>query len=110
MHYRYLRADANGSAGLTEAMRWIVNIATSYLRFGTGMLTVFLMMPFVIASIGMEQFGLWSLLFAVVGLFGLLDLGLATAAVKHVAEAAGSEATIRAFTRAIAVSSDVASG
>jgi O-antigen/teichoic acid export membrane protein len=71
-------------------MRWIVNIATSYLRFGTGMLTVFLMMPFVIASIGMEQFGLWSLLFAVVGLFGLLDLGLATAAVKHVAEATGS--------------------
>jgi O-antigen/teichoic acid export membrane protein len=71
-------------------MRWIVNIATSYLRFGTSMLTVFLMMPFVIASIGMEQFGLWSLLFAVVGLFGLLDLGLATAAVKHVAEAAGS--------------------
>ena len=53
-------------------MRWIVNIATSYVRFGTSMLTVFLMMPFVIASIGMEQFGLWSLLFAVVGLFGLL--------------------------------------
>jgi O-antigen/teichoic acid export membrane protein len=71
-------------------MRWAVNIATSYLRFGTGMLTVFLMMPFIISSIGLEQFGLWSLVFAVVGLFGLLDLGFATAAVKHVAEAEGS--------------------
>jgi O-antigen/teichoic acid export membrane protein len=71
-------------------MRWAINIATSYLRFGTGMLTVFLMMPFIISSIGLEQFGLWSLVFAVVGLFGLLDLGFATAAVKHVAEAEGS--------------------
>jgi O-antigen/teichoic acid export membrane protein len=44
----------------------------------------------MVSRLGVELFGLWSLIFAVVGLFGLLDLGFATAAMKYVAELTAS--------------------
>jgi O-antigen/teichoic acid export membrane protein len=72
-------------------MRWILNIATSYLRFIIAMVVVFFLTPFIVSKIGMDQFGLWSLIFSVVAMFGLLDLGFATAAVKYMAEFTGSD-------------------
>jgi len=67
-------------------MRWVINVASNYLRFLVGMVVVFFLTPYIVSRIGVDLFGLWSLIFAVVGLFGLLDLGFATAAVKYVAE------------------------
>ncbi len=71
-------------------MRWILNIGSNYLKTIVGMVVVFLLMPFTIHMIGKEMFGLWSLIFSVVGLFGLMDFGFATAAVKYVAERTGA--------------------
>lgn len=71
-------------------MRWVLNIASNYLRFLVGMVVVFFLTPYIVSRIGVDAFGLWSLIFAVVGLFGLLDLGFATAAVKFVAELTSS--------------------
>ncbi len=71
-------------------MNWLLNIVSNYLKFLINMVIVFFMTPFIIKMLGVEQFGLWSLIFAVIGLFGLLDLGFATAAVKFVAEAVGA--------------------
>jgi O-antigen/teichoic acid export membrane protein len=71
-------------------MHWILNIATNYLRFAVSMVVVFLMTPYIIGQLGMDTFGLWSLIFAVIGIFGLMDFGFATAAVKTVAEATGA--------------------
>jgi len=67
-------------------MRWVLNIASNYLRVIVGIAVMFLLIPFIVSRLGMDLFGLWSLIFAVVGLFGLLDLGFATAAMKYVAE------------------------
>lgn len=72
-------------------MLWVVNIATNYLRFAASMVAVFFMTPYIIGKLGLEQFGLWSLIYSLVGLFGLMDFGLATAAVKYVAEATGND-------------------
>lgn len=72
-------------------MRWIFNIASNYLKFLINMVVVFFLTPFIISTLGIEEFGLWSLVFAVIGIFGLLDFGFATAAVKYVAEAVGSK-------------------
>jgi O-antigen/teichoic acid export membrane protein len=71
-------------------MRWVVNIASNYLRVVVGIAVMFFLIPFMVSRLGMELFGLWSLIFAVVGLFGLLDLGFATAAMKYVAELTAS--------------------
>lgn len=71
-------------------MRWILNIATSYLKFLINIVVVFFMTPYIVSMIGMDQFGLWTLIFAVIGIFGLMDMGFATAGVKYVAETFGS--------------------
>lgn len=72
-------------------LRWILNIITNYLKTLIGMVIVFFMTPFIISKLGMDLFGLWSLVFAVVGVFGLMDFGFATAAVKYVAEYTGAK-------------------
>lgn len=71
-------------------MRWIINITTSYMRFVVAIVVVFFLTPFIVSKIGIDQFGLWSLIFSVVALFGLMDLGFATAANKYMGEFAGS--------------------
>lgn len=68
----------------------IVNTATSYLRVGVAFLVSMLLIPFILAKLGAEAYGLWALLFSVLGFFGLLDMGFATAVVKYVAETRGS--------------------
>jgi O-antigen/teichoic acid export membrane protein len=70
-------------------MRWIIIIATSYLRYVVMMVVVFFLTPFIISRIGVDQFGLWSLIFSILALFGLMDLGFATAANKYVGELHG---------------------
>ncbi|MCB1734793.1 MAG: oligosaccharide flippase family protein [Gammaproteobacteria bacterium] len=76
-------------------MRWILNIATSYLKFLINIVVVFFMTPYIVKMIGIDAFGLWSLIFAVIGIFGLMDMGFATAGVKYVAETVGSGDTER---------------
>jgi O-antigen/teichoic acid export membrane protein len=71
-------------------MRWVINIASNYLRVIVGIAVMFFLIPYMVSRLGIETFGLWSLIFAVVGLFGLLDLGFATAAMKYVAELTAS--------------------
>ena len=71
-------------------MRWVLNIASNYLRVIVGIAVMFFLIPFMVSRLGVDMFGLWSLIFAVVGLFGLMDLGFATAAMKYVAELTAS--------------------
>lgn len=71
-------------------MRIAINIFSSYARFLLGMGAVFFLTPFILNRIGTEDFGLWSLCLALTGMLGVLDLGFSTAAVKYVAECAGS--------------------
>ncbi len=71
-------------------MRWVLNIASNYLRVIVGIAVMFFLIPFMVSRLGVDMFGLWTLIFAVVGLFGLMDLGFATAAMKYVAELTAS--------------------
>ena len=70
-------------------MRLIINIASSYLRFLAGIVVVVMLTPYIIDTIGVGRFGLWSLCLASAGVLALLDMGLATATVKYVAEREG---------------------
>ncbi len=71
-------------------MRVVINIATGYARFLTGIIAVFFITPFILGVVGVELFGLWALCLAVTGVLGLLDMGFSTAAVKYVAECSGN--------------------
>jgi O-antigen/teichoic acid export membrane protein len=70
-------------------MRIAVNIASSYMRYLLGLVAVAFLTPYILATVGVESFGLWALCLALTGVLGLLDLGFSTAAVKYVAECSG---------------------
>jgi O-antigen/teichoic acid export membrane protein len=69
--------------------RTVTNAIASYARFGVSVAVVFFITPLFIRVLGAEDFGLWSLVFALVGVVGLLDFGLLTTTTKYVAESNG---------------------
>jgi O-antigen/teichoic acid export membrane protein len=87
-------------------MRTIINIASSYARYMLSLVAVVFLTPYILDTVGLDSFGLWSLCLALTGVLGLLDMGFSTAAVKFVAECAGSgetEARNEALTTLVAV-------
>ncbi len=80
---------------MTQTAHVLVNTLTNYARFALMLLVMFVLTPRIISAVGHEGFGLWSLTFSVLGLFGLLDLGIGTTVVKYVAECKGRNDTTR---------------
>ncbi|HLK34405.1 MAG TPA: hypothetical protein VKT29_15025, partial [Terriglobales bacterium] len=48
-----------------------------------------LMMPFLVHTLGDRAYGLWALVVAVLGYYGLLDLGVTPAICQHIGAALG---------------------
>lgn len=72
-----------------RARQILLNTASSYLRDVVDILTFLVLTPFLIQVLGKESFGLWALVWSVVSLFALADLGVGTSVVKYVADARG---------------------
>lgn len=85
-------ALAAGSAmrGLTRTAQVALNAVTNYFRFAFTLILFLLLTPFIIRKVGVNDYGLWTLMYSVVGFFGLFDLGFSTSVVKYVAECKGS--------------------
>ena len=66
-----------------------INFATRALPLLAGILAV----PFIIAQLGTERFGLLTLIWAIIGYSTLLDAGLGKALTQHVAAKIGSKET-----------------
>ncbi len=75
----------------TRTAQVVLNTITSYIRFAVSLLVWFFLTPFIINTVGRNDFGLWSLTFSVIGFFGLLDFGFGTGVVKYVAECKGAK-------------------
>jgi O-antigen/teichoic acid export membrane protein len=69
--------------------RWVINVGSSYARFVVAIGAVVFVTPVIIERVGLEAYGIWALVLATVGLLGLMDFGLATSAVKFIAERTG---------------------
>lgn len=54
-------------------------------------LTALFLTPFIIHTLGAEDFGLWSLAAAFLGYYGMMDLGIGAAVSRHVAAALGKK-------------------
>jgi len=76
----------------------LVNTLTSYMREILDIGTFLIITPFLIRTLGKDGFGLWSLVWSVVGLFALADLGFSASVVKYVADARGRGNVERART------------
>ena len=66
-------------------LRALKNVAGAWLGLGTSVLVGFFLTPFVLHHVGDTSFGIWILLTAFTGYYGLLDLGLRTATIRYVA-------------------------
>ena len=72
---------------LSRTHRVSINAITNYARFFMTMIVSFLLIPFIIRSIGDEDYGLWTLTFSIIGFFSLLDFGFGLGVVKWTGEA-----------------------
>jgi len=48
-----------------------------------GMLVGFLLTPYILNHLGIELFGIWSIVWVLTGYIGLFDMGLSTSFVRH---------------------------
>ena len=71
---------------MSRTRQFTTNAIANYLRFAVNVVAMFLMTPFIIRHIGRDAFGIWSLVFSILGIFALLDCGLSTTIVKAVAD------------------------
>lgn len=71
---------------VTLPRRFRRNVVTTYLATAVAALQILLVTPLLVRGLGMERYGIWSLVVSF-GLFAvLLDLGLASATVRYVAK------------------------
>ena len=83
------------TAPLTQTARVALNVLSNYIRFGISLIVFFLLTPFVIGKVGENDFGLWSLTWATLICFTLLDFGFGTAVVRYVGECKGRDDVAR---------------
>ena len=60
---------------MSKARVYLRNIAANWVGYGASLIVVFFMSPFVVHSLGDVQYGLWSLLTALTGYLGLVEVG-----------------------------------
>ena len=75
---------------MSRTAQFILNTAANYGRMLVSIAAVALLTPYIVAKIGRDDFGLWSLVISALGFLSLLDLGFGTGAVKYVAECKAS--------------------
>ena len=69
----------------------VKNTLSNYLKQGVNVGVFLFLTPYVAYKLGIESFGLWSLMWATIGLFALFDFGYSSAVVKYVSDALGRD-------------------
>lgn len=67
------------------------NSIANTLRYFVNYAIIFVLTPIIITKIGDAQYGLWALMFSLIGYAGFLDLGVQQATIKLVAEYKGKD-------------------
>jgi O-antigen/teichoic acid export membrane protein len=65
--------------------RLVSNVMWSWVGVAVQLLPGFIVTPYLIIKLGSERYGIWALVFSVVGNFALVDLGFRSAAVRYTA-------------------------
>ena len=67
------------------------NTLANYVQQAAAVGVFLFLTPFAARQLGTEQFGLWSLMWSMVGVLGLVDMGVSSAVVKFIADARGNQ-------------------
>src|SRR6266571_5606914 len=63
------------------------NVGSSWCALGVNILVGILLSPYILHRLGDEAFGIWVLIFAITGYYGLFDLGIRASIVRYVSKA-----------------------
>lgn len=69
----------------------LLNATTSYAKHFLSVISLALLIPYIINHIGVEQFGLWSLVYSIIGFLGLLEMGLGVTSIRFIAHLSSLE-------------------
>jgi len=70
-----------------DKLKIIKNVGSSWIALGTNVLVGFFISPFILHRLGDSAFGIWVLIFAITGYYGLFDLGIRSSIVRYVSKA-----------------------
>jgi O-antigen/teichoic acid export membrane protein len=70
-----------------EKLQIIKSVSSSWISLATNVLVGFFLSPFILHRLGDAAFGIWVLIFAITGYYGLFDLGIRSSIVRYVAKA-----------------------
>lgn len=62
------------------------NVGSSWFALGLNIVVGIFLSPYILHHLGDEAFGLWVLIFAITGYYGLFDLGIRSSIVRYVAK------------------------
>jgi len=71
---------------MKESNLIVRGICVNYVHLFVAFLSVFILTPIIIRYLGQTAYGLWAILYSIVGYFALFDFGLNTAVAKYTAE------------------------
>jgi O-antigen/teichoic acid export membrane protein len=69
---------------MSSARVYARNLTANWIGHGANLVVMFFLSPFVIHSLGLTAYGLWSVLNILVGYMGVLDLGIRASTGRHV--------------------------
>ncbi|MFW6154474.1 MAG: lipopolysaccharide biosynthesis protein, partial [Planctomycetota bacterium] len=81
----------NGATAGPSRPSLVINALSSWAGFAVMVVTGFLLTPFVIAHLGKNGYGIWSVVGSIIGYYGLLDLGVSSAVRRYVARYAARD-------------------
>jgi O-antigen/teichoic acid export membrane protein len=64
-----------------RAHRFVRNVFWNWSHVGLGLFSALILSPYIIRKLGAEGYGIWSLVFSILGYYGLLDFGFRSAVV-----------------------------
>ena len=70
-----------------EKLQIIKNVSSSWISLATNVLVGLFLSPFILHRLGDAAFGIWVLIFAITGYYGLFDLGIRSSIVRYISKA-----------------------
>ena len=70
-----------------DKLKIIKNVGSSWIALGTNVLVGIFIFPFILHHLGDSATGVWGLIFAITGYYGLFDLGIRSSIVRYVSKA-----------------------
>lgn len=74
-----------------EKLQIIKSVGSSWVALGTNVIVGFFLSPYILHKLGDAAFGIWVLIFAITGYYGLFDLGIRSSIVRYVSKAKATD-------------------